>query len=190
MLKAVPRVVGLAVVWLVLTGCASSTVRFPNATPATPREVPGQVYRPEGTGPFPAVVLLHGCQGVLPSTRPWGRWVKERGYLALVVDRWAGRCAEMAASMRGRGADVSIVVYPGAFHYFDVEGQARTFLSNVVKDDATGAIGATVAYDPAADADAHRRVSDFFGYHLRRQLSMAPARVEPRVASDRYAEHR
>ena len=92
--------------------------------------------------------------------------------------------------MRGRGADVSIVVYPGAFHYFDVEGQARTFLSNVVKDDATGAIGATVAYDPAADADAHRRVSDFFGYHLRRQLSMAPARVEPRVASDRHAEHR
>ena len=292
MLKAVPRVVGLAVVWLVLTGCASSTVRFPNATPAMPREVPGQVYRPEGTGPFPAVVLLHGCQGVLPSTRQWGRWFKERGYLALVVDSWAargitedcspaspevmnterfddgvgalrylqsrgdvdrdhvgvigwsnggafamalvngpshqrarqrgvlmpepgyraavglypggcpsligelavrpllvligasddwtsaGRCAEMAASMRGRGADVSIVVYPGAFHYFDVEGQARTFLSNVVKDDATGAIGATVAYDPAADADAHRRVSDFFGYHLRRQLSMAPARID------------
>src|SRR5437879_8043544 len=59
MLKAVPRVVGLAVVWLVLTGCASSTVRFPNATPAMPREVPGQVYRPEGTGPFPAAVLLH-----------------------------------------------------------------------------------------------------------------------------------
>src|SRR5947208_9336752 len=91
MLKAVPRVVGLAVVWLVLTGCASSTVRFPNATPATPREVPGQVYRPEGTGPFPAVVLLHGCQGVLPSTRQWGRWFKERGYLALVVDSWAAR---------------------------------------------------------------------------------------------------
>src|SRR5437879_11981055 len=91
MLKAVPRVVGLAVVWLVLTGCASSTVRFPNATPAMPREVPGQVYRPEGTGPFPAVVLLHGCQGVLPSTRPWGRWFKGRGYLALVVDSWAAR---------------------------------------------------------------------------------------------------
>src|SRR2546425_479428 len=95
---------------------------------------------------------------------------------------WA-RCATSnravtAASMRGHGADVSIVVYPGAFHYFDVEGQARTFLSNVVKDDATGAIGATVAYDPAADADAHRRVSDFFGYHLRRQLSMAPARID------------
>src|SRR5262245_27390443 len=91
MLQAVPRAVALAVVWLFIGGWASSPVRFPTATPAPPREVPGQVYRPEGTGPFPAVVLLHGCQGVLPSTRQWGRWFKERGYVALVVDSWAAR---------------------------------------------------------------------------------------------------
>src|SRR5256712_2449317 len=91
MLKAVPRVVGLAVVWLVLTGCASSTVASPRAPPAMPREVPGRVYGREGPGRFPAVVLLHGCQGVLPSTRQWGRWFKERGYVALVVDSWAAR---------------------------------------------------------------------------------------------------
>src|SRR5262249_60578886 len=107
-------------------------------------------------------------------------------------DDWtaAGPCVQMAESMRQRGADVSVVLYPGAFHYFDVEGQARTFLSDVVKDDRTGALGATVAYDSSADADAHRRVFEFFGYHLRRQLSMTPARVEPREASDGHVQQR
>ena len=304
MLKAVPRVFGLAVVCLIAAGCASSAVSFPNATPTTPKEVPAELYTPSGTGPFPAVVLLHGCHGVSASTRQWARWFKERGYVALIVDSWAARgitedcsptspdlpntarfddavgalrflharsdvdrdhvgvigwsnggafamalvngpsqgrarqrgvvipepgyraavafypggcpsligqlavrpllvligasddwtaagpCVQMAESMRQRGADVSVVLYPGAYHYFDVEGQARTFLSDVVKDERTGALGATVAYDSSADADAHRRVSEFFGYHLRRYLSSAPARLEPRVASDGYAEQR
>src|SRR5215813_11656389 len=209
MLKAVPRVVRLAVACLIASGCASSAVRFPNATPSTPKEVPAELYTPSGIGPFPAVVLLHGCHGVSASTRQWARWFKERGYVALVVDSWAARgikedcsptspdrpnterfddgvgalrflqargdvdrdhvgvigwsnggayamalvngpsherarqlavrpllvligasddwtaagpCVQMAESMRQRGADVSVVVYPGAFHYFDVEG--------------------------------------------------------------------
>src|SRR3989442_13693417 len=91
MLKAVPRVSRLAVVGLIAAACASSTVRFPNATPATSREVPARLYTPSGTGPFPAVVLLHGCHGVSASTRQWARWFRDRGYVALVVDSWAAR---------------------------------------------------------------------------------------------------
>jgi len=41
-----------------------------------------------GDGPFPAVVLLHGCHGVSASTRAWARWFRERGYVALIVDSW------------------------------------------------------------------------------------------------------
>src|SRR2546426_7411284 len=36
-----------------------------------------------------------------------------------------GECEALAARQRAKGADVTIVVYPGAVHYFDVEGQPR-----------------------------------------------------------------
>lgn len=281
MLRALLAALGVA---LLATGCASSPVRFPNATPAGSRPVPGWLSSPPGAGPFPAVVLLHGCHGVSPSTHDWARWFRDRGYVALVVDSWAARgmaegcspespelsnterfddavgalrflhglptvdrqrvgvigwsnggvfamalvngptherqarrgvtlpepgfrasvavypggcpslikervvrpllvligdaddwtpagpCREMVDSMRGRGADASIVLYPGAVHYFDVEGQPRTYLADVVNDNKPNkCCGATVAFDAAAFADARRRVADFFGYHLQRR---------------------
>ena len=73
-----------------LGGCAGS-VTFPNVTPGNQVEVRGQLYRPEGPGPFPAMVLLHGCAGVEPHHARWARWLTERGYVALVVDSWGSR---------------------------------------------------------------------------------------------------
>jgi dienelactone hydrolase len=56
--------------------------------------------------------------------------VKEQVVRPLLVligaaDDWtpAAKCREMVEAMRGRGADATIVTYPGAYHYFDVEGQ-------------------------------------------------------------------
>ena len=267
---------------VVLGGCASSTLVFSNATPGAPREVPAQLFAPRGQGPFPAVVLLHGCHGVSASTREWARWFRGHGYVALIVDSWAARgipngcvreapevpsterfddligalrylhsqpavdiahvgvigwsnggvfsmaavngpslartrargvvipepgfsaagamypggceslvnelaerpllvlmgdvddwtapgpCIEMVAAMRRRGADVSIVLYHGDVHYFDVEGPRRQFLSDVENDNRPGGCcGATVGYDPAAAADARHRVEEFFAAHLR-----------------------
>jgi dienelactone hydrolase len=257
-------------------------VTFVNATPGQPLRVPGTIYRPSGAGPFPAMVLLHGCHGVSASTRDWGTWFRELGYVALVVDSWAPRafpadcgpsepelpsterfddamgalaylyslpyvargrvgvigwsnggvfamsavngpsldrarargvvlpdpgfqaavgvypggcfslvqerasrpllvligdaddwtlasvCSEMVAAMKARGADASIVFYPGAFHYFDVEGQPRTFLADVAnRNKPNECCGATVAYDPTAFADSRRRVAEFLRRHLR-----------------------
>lgn len=270
---------GAVLLAALLSGCASAGVRFPNVTPGAPLQVSGTLYRPAGRGPFPAIVLLHGCHGVLPATRAWARWFRARGYVALVVDSWSPRgisdgclasapdippaerfddaigalrflqarpdvdgarvgvvgwsnggvfaiavvngpslerarargvalpspgyraavafypggcyslvqervvrpllvllgaaddwtvpapCVEMIESMRARGADASVVLYPGAYHYFDVEGQPRAFLTDVGNRNRPEG-GATVAYDPAAAADAHRRVAEFFGYHL------------------------
>jgi dienelactone hydrolase len=53
----------------------------------------GELHRPPGAGPFPAVVLLHGCSG--RSTRTWedpaaARYV-ELGYVTLIVDSFATR---------------------------------------------------------------------------------------------------
>ncbi len=282
MLKAMLRALLAALGACVLSaGCAASLVQFPNATPGAPRPIPGWLSLPRGRGPFPAVVLLHGCHGVSASTHEWAMWFKDRGYVALVVDSWAARgmsegcslespdlpnterfddavgalrflhelpyvdrdrvgvigwsnggvfamslvngpsherarkrgvtlpepgvraavavypggcpslvkelavrpllvlvgdaddwtipgpCVAMAEAMRARGADVSIVLYPGAVHYFDVEGQPRMFLSNVVNDNKPGGCcGATVGYDHRAAADARRRVAEFFHHHL------------------------
>jgi dienelactone hydrolase len=85
------------------------------------------------------------------------------------ADDWTtpGPCLEMAGAMRQRGADVTVVLYPGAVHYFDVEGQPRTYLPDVANRNKPGeCCGATVGYDPPAAADARRRVAGFFGYHL------------------------
>jgi dienelactone hydrolase len=84
------------------------------------------------------------------------------------ADDWtpAAKCREMVEAMRERGADATFVGYPGAYHYFDVEGQPREVLAHVENDNRPGG-GATVAYDPAAAADARRRIEDFLGRHLR-----------------------
>jgi dienelactone hydrolase len=84
-------------------------------------------------------------------------------------DDWTlpSECVELAEKQRAKGADVTLVVYPGAVHYFDVEGQPRTWLSDVEnRNRPNKCCGATVGYDPAAAADAHRRVAEFFGRHL------------------------
>src|SRR2546428_3365149 len=75
---------------VLLAGCAPA-LSFPNATASKPLSVPAYEARPDGRGPFPAVVLMHGCHGVSQATRDWGRWLRDRGYVALIVDSWAAR---------------------------------------------------------------------------------------------------
>ncbi|HUF91554.1 MAG TPA: dienelactone hydrolase family protein [Candidatus Limnocylindria bacterium] len=272
----------IAVSVFLVAGCAAPLVTFENATPGAPLRVPMAERRPPGAGPFPAVVLMHGCHGVSAPTHEWARWFRDGGYVAVVVDSWQPRaiadgcvpaepevpntarfddavgalrwlhtrpyvdrarvgiigwsnggvfamaavngpslerarargvvmpvpgfrasvamypggcyslvkeqvvrplllligdaddwtspreCAEMVEAMRARGADASIVLYAGAFHYFDVRGQARTYIAEVEnRNKPGGCCGATVAYDAAAAEDARRRIGAFFGYHLK-----------------------
>jgi dienelactone hydrolase len=245
------------------------------------------LVRPDGPGPFPAVVQLHGCAGVEAQSYRWARWLAARGYAALVVDSFGPRgvkgdcrsgpdeppvtarlddalgglrylqslpfvrgdrvaaigwsqggvyamsaingpslararqrgvevpavgfaaaigiypggcaslveqqvvrpllvligaaddwtpaatCRRLVEAMRSRGADAAIVEYPGAYHYFDVQGQPLTVLASVENELKPGGYGATVGYDPAAAADAYRRVETFLARHL---ATTTPAR--------------
>ncbi|HET6367109.1 MAG TPA: dienelactone hydrolase family protein [Pseudomonadales bacterium] len=275
----------LTVLVAVLTiGCAGPTrITYPNVTPDKPEIISATVTRPSGPGPFPAVVLLHGCGGVSPQLERWARRLADRGYTGLVIDsfgprrvkgdcspespddipitarlddafgalRWlqaqpwvrgdrvgavgfsqggafamsvingpslerAARrgvkipepgfaagvgvypggckslipqlaikpllvligaaddwtlpesCQQMVESMKSRGADARIVLYPGAYHYFDVEGQKLEVLDYVGNDNKPGGRGATVGYQPEAAAGAYREVELFFGQHLKR----------------------
>lgn len=271
----------------VLGGCAPS-VSFDSATPKAPDRVEGRLVKPGGPGPFPALVLLHGCHGVSPQVHAWARWLSDRGYIAFVVDSFGPRnepadckddpspgampntarfddaigalrylqsrpfvipervasfgwsqgglyamsvingptlerarargvvlppvgfaaavamypggcrdyskelvvrppllliggsddwtppryCREMAANVRARGADVTLVEYKSAYHYFDVVGRRKEVLKDIERPFTRGAYGVTVAYDPEAAADAQRQVEAF----LARVLKGAPPR--------------
>jgi hypothetical protein len=52
----------------------------------------------------------------------------------------------MIEQMRSRGAPAEIVLYAGAHHYFDVEGQAPMFLPDVGNENRPGGVGATVTF--------------------------------------------
>lgn len=287
---AVPvRRAALAAVLLaaLIPGCAGSraleAVRFPNVTPGAPQDITAILVRPDGPGPFPAVLQLHGCGGIDAQSSRWAGWLAERGYAALVVDSFgprrmrgdcksspddppitarfddafgalrylrsqpwvipdriaaigwsqggvyaiavvngpslerarrrgvdlpavgfaagigiypggcfslvtelvvrpllvligeaddwtpAAKCREMVEAMRARGADASIVVYPGAYHYFDVEGQRLEVLADVEDTSRPGGRGATVSYQAEAAADARRQVEAFLSRHLKRR---------------------
>jgi dienelactone hydrolase len=54
----------------------------------------GYLARPPGEGPFPAVVLLHGCGGFHGSMLEWADRLARFGYVALAVDSFGPRNIE------------------------------------------------------------------------------------------------
>jgi dienelactone hydrolase len=79
-----------------LAACASSgpSIATTDANGA-PERIPAELYKPEGPGPFPAVVLMHDCSG-LGSRGSGGpeRWAKElvaHGYVVLLPDSFSTR---------------------------------------------------------------------------------------------------
>jgi dienelactone hydrolase len=59
-------------------------VSFPDAKNQI--QLSGYLYQPEGPGPFPSIVLLHGCAGIRPKHHWWARQLRHWGYTALIVD--------------------------------------------------------------------------------------------------------
>ena len=58
----------------------------------------GLLYRPEGPGPFPAIVALHGCGGLsnpravpAPQYDDWGERLKAAGFAVLFPDSFGSR---------------------------------------------------------------------------------------------------
>jgi dienelactone hydrolase len=140
---------------------AMAVVNGPSLERARARGValPGRGYA-AAVGVYPG-----GCPSIVSE-----RVVEPLLVLIGGADDWtlASACRAMVDGMRAKGADATIVVYPGAYHYFDVVGQPRAWLGDVANDNLPGGCcGATVAYDAAAAADARARVRAFFARHLR-----------------------
>jgi carboxymethylenebutenolidase len=49
-------------------------------------QVSGYFYKPEGTGPFPALLLLHGKSGLTDALRPRAASLAAQGYVAFAPD--------------------------------------------------------------------------------------------------------
>lgn len=56
-----------------------------------PLAISGELELPEGSGPFPSVVLMHGCAGVGAAERGWETALRAAGYATFVVDSFGGR---------------------------------------------------------------------------------------------------
>ncbi|MBP2300023.1 dienelactone hydrolase family protein [Azospirillum picis] len=84
---------------------AEEIVRFPSAdgdlTGGAPTMLSGRLLRPSGSGPHPAVVMLHGCGGlyarsgrVSPRHVWWATHLQRQGYEVLMVDSFGPRDVE------------------------------------------------------------------------------------------------
>ena len=66
------------------------------------------LYMPEGDGPFPALVALHGAGGIFPYQLWWAQWLSGLGYAVLFIDSYCTRghlCAHDTADHdKRRGA--------------------------------------------------------------------------------------
>ena len=81
-------------VFSVVARAEVAEVRFPG--PGV--ELKGFLYTPEGKGPFPAIIMMHGCSGLYDSSgkptrsyRFWAGHFRDRGYATLLLDSFGPR---------------------------------------------------------------------------------------------------
>lgn len=90
------------------TTTAGDAVEFPEARPGDParaKTITGTLERPEGDGPFPAAVLLHGCAGITDNQREWSRLLLAERVVTLMVDSFGRRgIAETCGAASGGSA--------------------------------------------------------------------------------------
>jgi dienelactone hydrolase len=123
--KNVIMAIGAAVVLLSVFGCAS-TAKFQSLEidqNSEPQLLSGKLTKPSGEGPFPAIVLLHGCAGPKEHYSVWIDRLRGWGYVTLMVDSFGPRGATNCWSERGK------LISP-ARRGFDAHG-AKLYLSSL-----------------------------------------------------------
>ncbi len=143
-----------------------------------------RMFMPQGKGPFPAVLVFHGCAGPEPRlSQQRAEWITRQGYVALLVDSFSGRgykqdevcsgkrfwgnqrVADVYASleyMRNQPAvDVNRMALLGYAHggwtildALAYDGE-RPIGALAGKDDALNGVRGVVAYYPYCELPAH-----------------------------------
>jgi dienelactone hydrolase len=88
----------LSVCFLLLAGCVGATSSLTittNTAKGMLEQISATMLKPEGAGPFPAVVIMHDCSGLGPrsSGAPirWARELREAGYVIVIPDSFTAR---------------------------------------------------------------------------------------------------
>jgi dienelactone hydrolase len=114
--------------------------------------------RPGAGSFFRAVVAFYpGCRLPLQSADRWQPGAPTRVYIG-ALDDWTPPqpCVDWGESMRRRGADVNVTVYPGSYHAFDAPSGTivhRTDVPNGVNPGQGVHVGPNPAARTAANAD-------------------------------------
>jgi dienelactone hydrolase len=96
--------------------CLMAAVCAPSPGGAEPVTFPGQdlaihgeLFRPAGPGPFPAIVALHGCAGLYgrrgdlsPRHADWAERLAAQGYVVLFPDSFGSRSAGPQCTVKER----------------------------------------------------------------------------------------
>ncbi|WP_245986330.1 dienelactone hydrolase family protein [Azospirillum thermophilum] len=94
-------------------------VRFPSMDgdlkEGQPTMLAGRLLRPAGTGPHPAVVLLHGCGGLYAKSGRvasrhvwWATTLQQQGYEVLMVDSFGPRGIDQVCTLKERPIRVTV----------------------------------------------------------------------------------
>jgi len=70
---------------------AGQFIAIEGGTQESPVRLVGYMARPAGEGPFPAVVLLHGCGGFHATMLTWADRLARWGYATLAIDSFGPR---------------------------------------------------------------------------------------------------
>jgi hypothetical protein len=73
----------------------------PKIEPSIPLK--GFFTKPEGVGPYPAVILLHTCAGISEHEESWSDRLVEWGYVVLAVDSFTPRSVKYICDGRHPG---------------------------------------------------------------------------------------
>jgi dienelactone hydrolase len=95
-----------------------------------PAPLPARLALPAGKGPFPVVILLHGCGGITANQSVWADRLADWGYASLILDSFAPRSVKSVCP-----PDMQHLVTP-----FDRAGDAwsaAVFLKSLPQIDAT-----------------------------------------------------
>lgn len=88
-------------VWFATAGSLVASADYTRLVPGAPVAISGDLQFPSGAGPFPAVVLAHGCAGPHNAEAGWAPVLREWGYATFVLDSFRGRgLAEVCTNPR------------------------------------------------------------------------------------------
>jgi dienelactone hydrolase len=82
-----------ALLGLLLAGTAQAQPLPFNAETVGPQGTgaPHRLFLPVGSGPHPAVVVMHGCSGITPTNRTWAERLAQNGFVAVLPDSFRPR---------------------------------------------------------------------------------------------------